>query len=99
MTGFAFTEILVAVYQAICAGQIDQAAQLFDKYLPLIRFENQPVINLSIRKELLHRRGAISTPLLREPYAPIDDGTHQEIDVVLKRVGIDDPTAKLTWGN
>ncbi|MGJ3237277.1 MAG: dihydrodipicolinate synthase family protein [Anaerolineae bacterium] len=99
MTGFAFTEILVAIYQAFGAGQVDVATRIFDHYLPLIRFENQPVINLTIRKALLHRRGAMPHPHLREPYAPIDAGTQSEMDSVLRRVGIDDPTQKITFDN
>ncbi|MCC6803789.1 MAG: dihydrodipicolinate synthase family protein, partial [Anaerolineae bacterium] len=43
MTGFAFTEILVAVFRAFQAGQMQAAERIFDRYLPLIRFENQPV--------------------------------------------------------
>ena len=95
MTGFAFTEILVAVYQAFQAGHHDRAEQIFDQYLPLIRYENQPIINLTIRKELLYRRGAMATPTLRHPFVPIDAGTHDEISWVLKRVGITDPTQKV----
>lgn len=95
MTGFAFTEILVAVFNAFNDGRIDDAEAIFDKYLPLIRYENQPKINLSIRKELLKRRGAMANAILREPFNPIDKGTHEEISWVLKRVGIDDPTQKL----
>jgi 4-hydroxy-tetrahydrodipicolinate synthase len=97
MTGFAFTEILVAVYEAYRSGQVTQAEAIFDRYLPLIRFENQQVINLPIRKELLYRRGAIATPLLRDPFTPIDADTHREIDAVLRRVGISDPTQKITF--
>ncbi len=97
MTGFAFTEILVAVFRAFQAGRIAEAERIFDHYLPLIRYENQPVINLTIRKELLYRRGAIDCPALRQPFAPIDAGTHREIDWILKRVGITDPTQKLTF--
>lgn len=102
MTGFAFTEILVGVYQRYRAGDIDGATRLFDHYLPLIRFENQPIINLTVRKELLRRRGAIAHAGLRQPFAPIDAGTHDEIARVLARVGITDPTVKLdveddTW--
>lgn len=97
MTGFAFTEVLVAVFKAFSEGQITEAERIFDHYLPLIRFENQPVINLTIRKELLCRRGAIAHPVLRNPSAPIDRGTHEEIDWILKRVGIEDPTQKLNW--
>ncbi len=96
MTGFAFTEILVAIYQAFEKGDYLTAEQIFDKYLPLIRYENQPIINLTIRKELLYRRGAMASPTLRNPYVPIDAGTHDEIGWVLKRVGITDPTKKVT---
>lgn len=95
MTGFAFTEILVAVYQAWSSGQREHAEYIFDRYLPLIRFENQPVVNLSIRKELLRRRGAIECGKPRPPCAPIDEGTLDEIDWVFARVGVSDPTRKL----
>lgn len=95
MTGFAFTEILVAVYQAWQAGDRAKAEAIFDHYLPLIRYENQPVINLTIRKELLYRRGAMATPLLRKPFTPIDAGTHDELTWVLARVGIAEPQKKV----
>lgn len=97
MTGFAFTEILVAVYEAFNAGDMARAQRIFDHYLPLIRFENQPVINLTIRKYLLYRRGAIADATPREPFNVIDDGTRQEIDWIFERVGISDPTQKLTF--
>ncbi|MEQ8674465.1 MAG: dihydrodipicolinate synthase family protein [Aggregatilineales bacterium] len=95
MTGFAFTEILVAVYKAFKAGDKIQAEAIFDRYVPLIRYENQPLINLSIRKELLYRRGAMAHPTLRTPFRPIDEGTQREIGWILERVGITDPTKKL----
>jgi len=95
MTGFAFTEILVAVYEAFKGGRRREAETIFDKYLPLIRYENQPLINLTIRKVILKRRGAIDNATPREPYNPIDAGSEREIDWLLKRVGIDDPTRKI----
>lgn len=97
MTGFAFTEILVAVFDAFKAKRMDEAERIFDRYLPLIRYENQPKINLTIRKELLFRRGAIAHPTPRDPFAPFDAGTHDEIDWILKRVGITDATQKLMF--
>ncbi len=96
MTGFAFTEILIAVYDAFQAGERDTAESIFDTYLPLIRYENQPQINLTIRKEILHRRGAIANPTPRPPFNPIDAGTQAEIDWLFQRAGIDKPTQKLT---
>ena len=95
MTGFAFTEVLVAVYTAFKAGRLNSAEAIFDKYVPLIRYENQPLINLTIRKAFLHRRGAMANPTPRPPFNPIDAGTEAEISWLLKRVGIDDPTQKL----
>lgn len=97
MTGFAFTEVLVELYKAHQAGDQARATAIFDQYLPLIRFENQPGINLTIRKELLYRRGAIAHPSPRPPYQALDAGTHTELDRVLARVGIVDPTQKLTF--
>ncbi len=91
MTGFAFSEVLVAVYRAFIAGDLAGAARIFDHYLPLIRYENQQVVNLTIRKELLYRRGAIAQPTLRQPFVPLNPGTDDEITWMLKRVGIDDP--------
>ena len=95
MTGFAFTEILVAVYEAFKAGRLTEAEAIFDKYLPLIRYENQPQINLTIRKAILHRRGAIANATPREPFNPIDAGTLDEIEWLLRRVGINDPTQRV----
>lgn len=97
MTGFAFTEILVAIFNAFTAGQMAEAERIFDHYLPLIRFENQPKINLTIRKELLYRRGAIAHATPRDPFAPIDAGTHHEISWVFERLGIESPTQKLNF--
>ncbi|MBZ0303794.1 MAG: dihydrodipicolinate synthase family protein [Anaerolineae bacterium] len=99
MTGFAFSEILVAVYEAFRAGHSEESERIFDHYLPLIRYENQPVINLTIRKELLYRRGAIGHPMPRHPFKPIDAGTHAEMDWILDRVGILDPTRKLDFAS
>jgi 4-hydroxy-tetrahydrodipicolinate synthase len=95
MTGFAFTEILVAIFKAFKEGRLHDAERIFDYYLPLIRYENQPLINLTIRKEILYRRGAIANPILRDPFYPIDIRTHEEITWILKRVGIEDPTQEL----
>lgn len=95
MTGFAFTEILVAIFDLYTAGQQADAQAIFDHYLPLIRYENQPQINLTIRKELLRRRGAIAYGSPQEPFNPIDSGTHQEITWLLERVGISDPTQRI----
>ena len=88
MTGFAFTEILVAIYQQFAAGTPDKARATFDRYLPLIRYEAQPGIGLALRKEILRRRGAMRTSVVRPPAQPLDKETLAELDATLAAVGL-----------
>ncbi len=86
MTGFGYPELLVEVYERFAAGQQEDAFDLYDAYLPLIRYEQQPGIGLAIRKEILHRRGVIQSPLLRPPGARLDDQDRAELDRLLTRL-------------
>ena len=88
MTGFAYPEILVEIFRRFTAGDVDGAAEVFYRYLPLIRFENQPRINLAIRKHIYHRRGAIASPRARAPYAPVDAETLADLDDILRRLDL-----------
>ena len=88
MTGFAFPEILRAVRLAAEAGDWAGAAQVFERYLPLIAFEAQPVIGLAIRKEVLRRRGALTTTTTRGLGGPLDPVTLAELDELLDRLAI-----------
>lgn len=80
MTGFAFPELLVRIVEAHRAGDAEGARRTFERALPLLVFEAQPVVGLAVRKEILRRRGAISCATLRSP-APVLDGR------TLKRLG------------
>lgn len=88
MTGFAFPEILVAIHRAWMSGDHDAAATIFYRYCPLIRFENQPRINLALRKHIYHRRGVIASPRARAPFAAVDDGTLADLDDLLTRLDL-----------
>jgi len=89
MTGFGFPEILVRIYKAFTAGRHDEAAEIFYKYCPLIRFENQQRINLPIRKHIYQRRGAIASAQTRFPAAELDKGTIADLEDLLRRLGLD----------
>jgi 4-hydroxy-tetrahydrodipicolinate synthase len=89
MTGFAFPEVLLAVYDAFRAGDTDRAAAIFDRYVPLIRYEFQPKIGLAYRKFVYQRRGIIESTFIRPPGMQIDDYTRSELVAVLDRVGFD----------
>jgi 4-hydroxy-tetrahydrodipicolinate synthase len=82
MTGFAYAEVMVEVYNRFAAGDREEAFDLFDAYLPLIRYEQQPGIGLAIRKELLHRRGLIDSPTLRSPGAALDRDDQEELAAI-----------------
>ncbi len=88
MTGFAFPEILRRVRLCVEAGDVAAAARSFDRYLPLIQFESQPVVGLAIRKEVLRRRGVLASNRTRSLLPAIDAVTSAELDDVLERVGI-----------
>ncbi len=79
MTGFAYPEILVRVYNHMSQGESRKAAELFYHYLPLIRYEFQEGIGLSLRKEVLKRRGLLRCAKVRHPGAEIDEVTRQEL--------------------
>jgi 4-hydroxy-tetrahydrodipicolinate synthase len=83
MTGFAFPEILVQIVRLFRAGQIDAAADVFYSAVPLMRFEFQEGIGMAIRKEILHRRGALASPATRAPGATLDKTTAQALDRVM----------------
>jgi 4-hydroxy-tetrahydrodipicolinate synthase len=88
MTGFAFPEILVEIYQKYSSGDVDGATELFYRYCPLIRFENQPRINLALRKEIYYRRGAIASPRARAPFTPVDEDTLADLDDLMTRLNL-----------
>ena len=67
MTGFAYPEMMVDVCRAHAAGQPEHAQDLFDAYLPLARYEQQPGIGLAVRKHILAARGVIASSRSRKP--------------------------------
>jgi 4-hydroxy-tetrahydrodipicolinate synthase len=83
MTGFAYPEVLVQIVNHYRAGRVDDAAAVFYRFLPLLRFEAQEGIGLAIRKELFRRRGALADASTRAPGAVLDDATRAALDRVL----------------
>jgi 4-hydroxy-tetrahydrodipicolinate synthase len=67
MTGFAYPEMMVEVCKAHAAGDIEKAHDIFDAYLPLARYEQQPGIGLAVRKHIMAQRGVIASEMVRKP--------------------------------
>ena len=85
MTGFAFPEMMAHVIAAYRAGQTERARDIFDAYLPLIRYEAQPGLGLALRKATLARRGAIAHDTIRQPGSKLNATTLAELDILLTR--------------
>ena len=88
MTGFAYPEILVDVCRHMAEGDRAKAEEVFYRHLPLIQFEGQEAIGVSIRKAALHHRGLISTPTVRHPGSPVADKTRKELLSLIGSLGL-----------
>ena len=85
MTGFAYPEMMVDVCHAFKDGDKNHAHDLFDAYLPLVRYEQQPGLGLAVRKHTLARRRAIASPALRRPGPSLSEAAMAEIDYLVVR--------------
>lgn len=67
MTGFVYAELLVQLYHLTARQDWTKAAELFYDFLPLNRWEFQPGIGISLRKQMLKRLGIFTTATVRHP--------------------------------
>lgn len=95
MTGYGFPDMLTELMALSAAGKRDEAHDLFDAHLPLIRYEQQLGIGLAVRKHVLKRRGVIATDAQRKPAQMLTPVARAEVDYLLVRVGRHDERAAL----
>jgi 4-hydroxy-tetrahydrodipicolinate synthase len=93
MTGYAFSDMLVDLVKLHQAGKKDEAHDLFDAHLPLIRYEQQQGIGLAVRKYVLQKRGAILSDAQRKPASALSAKARAEVDFLLHRLSKHDPRA------
>jgi 4-hydroxy-tetrahydrodipicolinate synthase len=86
MTGYAYPEMLVGVVNLIKEGKRKEAHDLFDRHLPLVRYETQPGVGLAVRKYVLKKRGIIAHDTLRKPGPKLSPETISEIDWLMQRI-------------
>ncbi|NBJ09756.1 dihydrodipicolinate synthase family protein [Microvirga sp. SYSU G3D207] len=86
MTGYAYPEMLVGVVNLINQGRRQEAHDLFDRHLPLVRYETQPGLGLAVRKYVLKRRGIIASDTLRKPGPKLSPETIAEIEWMMERI-------------
>ncbi|MCF6369437.1 dihydrodipicolinate synthase family protein [Rhizobium halophilum] len=95
MTGYGFPDMLVELVGLLADRKRDEAHDLFDAHLPLIRYEQQLGIGLAVRKHVLMRRGVITSDAQRKPGLALTDTARAEVDYLLKRLGRRDKRAIL----
>lgn len=95
MTGYAFPDMLADVVRWNKAGERDRAHDLFDAHLPLLRYEQQPVVGLAVRKYVMMRRGMIASDAQRKPGSAITATAKQEVEYLLQRLARTDARAHL----
>ncbi|MBB3589703.1 4-hydroxy-tetrahydrodipicolinate synthase [Rhizobium sp. BK529] len=93
MTGYGFPDMLVELVGLFAAGKRDDAHDLFDAHLPLIRYEQQLGIGLAVRKHVLMRRGVIASDAQRKPGSALSATARAEVDYLLRRLARHDPRA------
>lgn len=85
MTGFAYPEMMADVVRLSNEGRHEAAQDVFDAYLPLVRYEQQPRIGLAVRKYILAKRGAIASAAQRRPGASLNPAAIAEVDALIAR--------------
>ena len=86
MTGFVYAELLVQLYELAQSGQWKQAADLFYDFLPLNRWEFQPGIGVSLRKQVLKHLGVFATAKVRHPGPDADPRTMEQLFRIVRHL-------------
>jgi 4-hydroxy-tetrahydrodipicolinate synthase len=75
----------VALWSAHERGDVAGTRRIYSRILPLLTME--ALYGTPVYKEVLGRRGVIRTATVRNPsHGPLDDGDHQELDVLLEEL-------------
>jgi 4-hydroxy-tetrahydrodipicolinate synthase len=93
MTGYGFPDMLTELVDLFAAGKRDEAHDLFDAHLPLIRYEQQLGIGLAVRKHVLKQRGVIASDTQRKPAQMLSATARAEVDYLLARLAKHDKRA------
>jgi 4-hydroxy-tetrahydrodipicolinate synthase len=86
MTGYAFPEMLIDVVRLQKAGRRDEAHDIFDAHLPLLRYEQQQGVGLAVRKYVLMKRGLLESDAQRKPGSVLPAAGRAEVDYLLDRL-------------
>jgi len=78
--------MLVELVKLQKAGKRDEAHNLFDAHLPLLRYEQQQGIGLAVRKYVMMKRGFLASDAQRKPGTALSAKARDEVDYLLSRL-------------
>ena len=90
MPGCHVTDVVVALWNALEAGDENRALHIYKEMAPLFFFEHQLK---GCYKEVLYRRGVIDCPIKRNGKMPLDEVASRYLDEILKALA-----PLMTWG-
>lgn len=93
MTGGGYPDGIRQIYDLYVKGDQDGAAAMYQRWLPLINYENRQA-GIATAKELMLAGGVIRSAAMRHPFAPITDATREGLLRTARRL---DPLV-LRWG-
>lgn len=83
MPACEFTDVLAGVLAEWAAGHRLEAHRAFARLLPLVRFGMQPQLAWAVHKEVLVRRGIITSATVRDPAVALDRESGAALDELL----------------
>jgi 4-hydroxy-tetrahydrodipicolinate synthase len=93
MPGSDLTAAFVKIWTHWKAGERAAAREEFRRYLPLIRYELQPGLGVSVMKHNLVSAGIIASARVRHPTRSLDDAGRREIEELRSEL----PLQALGW--
>jgi dihydrodipicolinate synthase/N-acetylneuraminate lyase len=74
-----------SLWSAFERGDLAETRRIYCRILPLLTMES--LYPMTLYKEVLRRRGAIRTAVIRNPsHAPLDEVDHRELDILLEEL-------------
>ncbi len=86
MTGYCYPELLVSLVNLSRRGAREEAHDVFDAHLPLLRYEQQPGIGLAVRKYVMRQRGLIRSEHQRRPALSLSPAARAEVSFLTGRL-------------
>jgi 4-hydroxy-tetrahydrodipicolinate synthase len=86
MTGYCYPELLMSLVNLSGRGAREEAHDVFDAHLPLLRYEQQPGLGLAVRKYVMRERGLIASDFQRSPAVPLSPAAQAEVSFLRRRL-------------